>query len=149
MWAISHPRLAEVIDDNSQIGHAMCEPEARAPDDGAGFATSARCRSAAQRLFFKGEIMTIEKSPERGPAAPNPLLGHRREYLLQGPIRVLGDQSKDMLRVVLQGRAAGPRAAWASSKRRAEWGMSASSSALCFGEKLEKQVTQAGSIGAP
>jgi hypothetical protein len=49
--------------------------------------------------------MTLEKSPERGPAARNPLLVHRREYLLQSPIRVLGDQSKDGLGVVLQGRA--------------------------------------------
>src|SRR6516165_5309675 len=68
--------------------------------------TSARCRSAAHRLFFIGEIMTIEKSPERGPAARNPLLVHLREYLIQGPIRVLGNQSKDALGVVLQDRAA-------------------------------------------
>src|ERR1700745_2726439 len=70
--------------------------------------TSARCRSAAHRLFFIGEVMTVEKSPERGPAARNPLLVHRREYLLQSPIRVLGDQSKDAIRVLLQGRAAAP-----------------------------------------
>ena len=63
---------------------------------------------AAQRLFFKGEVMTIEKSPERSPAARNPLLVHRREYLIQGPIPVLGDQSKDALRVILQDRAAAP-----------------------------------------
>ena len=50
--------------------------------------------------------MTIEKSPERGPAARNPLLVHLREYLIQGPIRVLGNQSKDALGVVLQDRAA-------------------------------------------
>ena len=54
--------------------------------------------------------MTIEKSPERSPAARNPLLVHRREYLIQGPIPVLGDQSKDALRVILQDRAAAPRA---------------------------------------
>src|SRR5215469_6583572 len=64
-------------------------------------ATSFRCRSAAQRLFFIGEIMTLEKSPERGSAAGNPLLVHRREYFVQGPIRVLGNQSKNALRVVL------------------------------------------------
>ena len=54
--------------------------------------------------------MAIEKSPERGPAARNPLLVHLREYLIQGPIRVLGNQSKDALGVVLQDRAAA--AAW-------------------------------------
>jgi hypothetical protein len=42
--------------------------------------------------------MTIQKSPERGPAARNPLLVHLREYL--------GNQSKDALYVVLQDRAA-------------------------------------------
>ena len=52
--------------------------------------------------------MTIEKSPERSPAARNPLLVHGREYLIQGPIPVLGDQSKDALRVILQDRAAAP-----------------------------------------
>jgi hypothetical protein len=50
--------------------------------------------------------MTIEKSPERGPAPRNPLLVRLREYLIQGPIRVLGNQSKDALGVVLQDRAA-------------------------------------------
>src|SRR5215831_944819 len=37
--------------------------------------------------------MTIEKSPERGPAARNPLLVHLREYLIQGPIWMLSNQS--------------------------------------------------------
>ena len=53
--------------------------------------------------------MTIEKSPERGSAARNPLLVHRREYFVQGPIWVLGHQSKDPIRVLLQGRTAAPR----------------------------------------
>ena len=52
--------------------------------------------------------MTLEKPPERGSAARNPLLVHRREYLLQSPIRVLGDQSKDAIRVLLQDRTAAP-----------------------------------------
>jgi hypothetical protein len=34
------------------------------------------------------------------------LLVHLREYLIQGPIRVRGNQSKDALCVVLQNRAA-------------------------------------------
>ena len=50
--------------------------------------------------------MTIERSPERRPAARNPLLVHLREYLIQGPIPVLGNQSKDAFGVVLQDRAA-------------------------------------------
>ena len=59
-----------------------------------------------QAFFFKSEVMTIEKSPERSSAARNPLLVHRREYLVQSPIPVLGSQSKDALRVVLQGGTA-------------------------------------------
>jgi len=54
----------------------------------------------AQAFFFKSEVMAIEKSPERSSAARNPLLVHRRQYLVQSPIRVLGSQSKDALRVV-------------------------------------------------
>jgi hypothetical protein len=50
--------------------------------------------------------MTIEKSPERRPATRNLLLVHLRQYLIQGAIRVLGNQSKDALCVVLQDRAA-------------------------------------------
>src|SRR5262249_62200477 len=60
------------------------------------------------KVFFIGEIMPREKPPQRGPAARNPLLVHRREYLIQGPIRVLGNQSKNALRVVLQDRATAP-----------------------------------------
>src|SRR6516164_10897970 len=71
-------------------------------------ATSFRCRSAAQRLFFIGEVMTLEKSPERGSAARNPLLVHRRDYFVQGPILLLGHQSKDPIRVLLQDRTAAP-----------------------------------------
>jgi hypothetical protein len=35
------------------------------------------------------------RSAERGSTAWNPLLVYRREYFIQGPIRVLGYQSKE------------------------------------------------------
>jgi hypothetical protein len=67
------------------------------------FSMSLGCAEA----FFIGEIMTLEKPPERGSAARNPLLVHSREYFIQGPILVLGHQSKDPIRVH-QDRTAAP-----------------------------------------
>jgi hypothetical protein len=52
--------------------------------------------------------MTIEKSPERGSAARNPLLTHRCEYLFESSIRVLGNESKYPVRVLLQDKTAAP-----------------------------------------
>ena len=47
-------------------------------------ATSARSCSLARRLFFDGDIMSLEKSPDRGATAWNSLLAHRRNNLIQG-----------------------------------------------------------------
>src|SRR6266478_4522440 len=46
-------------------------------------ATSARSCSVARRLFFDGDIMSLEKSPDRSATAWNSLLAHRHNVLLQ------------------------------------------------------------------
>src|SRR5262245_37671558 len=53
-------------------------------------ATSARSCSVARRLFFDGDIMSLEKSPDRGTTPWNSLLAHRHNDLVQGQIRLLG-----------------------------------------------------------
>jgi hypothetical protein len=66
---------------------------------------ASRAAVSDNRLFI-GEVMTIEKSPDRGSPAANPRLVHRREYLIQGPIWVLGNQSKDPVCVLLRNKTA-------------------------------------------
>src|SRR4249919_2073115 len=58
-------------------------------------ATSARCRSAACRLFFEGDVVSIEKPPERAAAGFDPPLAQRCNRLDQGQVRLFGNQSQD------------------------------------------------------
>ena len=67
-------------------------------------ATSARSCSLARRLFFDGDIMSLEKAPDRGATAWNSLLAHRRNDLIQGQIRLLGYQSQQPFHLLLQQR---------------------------------------------
>src|ERR1700730_4472559 len=69
-------------------------------------ATSARCRSAACRLFFKGDSVAIEKTPERATAGSNPSLAQLCDGLHQSQVRLLGDQIEYLLRKRLQRRNA-------------------------------------------
>src|SRR5579859_1083141 len=69
-------------------------------------ATSARCRSAACRLFFKGDVVSVEKTPKRAAAGSNPPLAQRRNRLYQRQIRLLSDQSQDLGRKLFQRRNA-------------------------------------------
>src|SRR6266576_3492256 len=69
-------------------------------------ATSTRSCSVARRLFFDGDIMSLEKSPDRGATAWNSLLAHRRNDLVQGQIRLFGYQSQQPFHVLLQRRRA-------------------------------------------
>ena len=69
-------------------------------------ATSARCCSAARRLFFERDAMAIKESPERAAAARNPSLSHRCNNLVQRSVRLLGNQGKDALAIFLQNRTA-------------------------------------------
>src|SRR5215216_5725770 len=59
-------------------------------------ATSARCRSAACRLFFNGDVVSVEKPPERGAAGLDSPLAQRGNRLDQGQVRLFGDQSQDL-----------------------------------------------------
>src|SRR5271157_5087513 len=69
-------------------------------------ATSARCRSAACRLFFKGDSVAIEKTPERATAGSNPSLAQLSDGLHQSQVRLLGDQIEYLLRKLFQRRNA-------------------------------------------
>src|SRR6266567_2519489 len=58
------------------------------------------------QAFFDGDIMSLEKSPDRGATAWNSLLAHRRNDLVQGQIRLFGYQSQQPFHVLLQRRRA-------------------------------------------
>src|SRR2546426_2427888 len=68
-------------------------------------ATSARCCSAARKLFFEGDVVSIEETPQRAQARANPSFAQRQNYLLQGQVRLLGDQSQYLHRALLQRRS--------------------------------------------
>src|SRR4051794_12461473 len=55
-------------------------------------ATSARCRSAACRLFFKGDVVAVEKTPERAAAGFNPPLAQLCNRLDPGQVPLFGNQ---------------------------------------------------------
>src|SRR6266480_3607045 len=59
---------------------------------------------ARAQAFFDGDIMSLEKSPDRGATAWNSLLAHRRNDLIQGQIRLLGYQSQQPFHLLLQRR---------------------------------------------
>src|SRR6266852_3987572 len=67
-------------------------------------ATSARCRSAACRLFFKGDVVPDEKTRKRALAGSNSSLEQLHKRLLQGQIRPLGNECQNPLRVRFQRR---------------------------------------------
>src|SRR5262245_37742909 len=46
-------------------------------------ATSARSCSAARRLFFESNVVTLKEPPYRGAATANFVFAHRRNYLVQ------------------------------------------------------------------
>src|ERR1700747_1804008 len=69
-------------------------------------ATSARCRSAACRLFFKGYVVSGEKTTERTAAGFDPPLAQLCNRLNQSQVRLLGNQSQDLSRELVQRRDA-------------------------------------------
>src|ERR1700757_1084722 len=73
-------------------------------------ATSARCRSAACRVFFKGDVVAIEKTPERAAAGSNPLLAQLCNGLLKRQVWMLSNHSQDLGRELFKRRNA--PAAW-------------------------------------
>src|SRR6266576_1475769 len=74
--------------------------------------TSVRSCSAARRLFFEADAVALQKPPKRAAAATNPSLAQGRDELLERPVRLLGDQSQDPVRVALQWRLAPTARLW-------------------------------------
>src|SRR5580692_6214225 len=75
-------------------------------------ATSARSCSAARRLFFEADAVALQKPPQRAAAARKPSLAQGRDDFLECPVRLLADQSQDLVRVALQGRLAPAARLW-------------------------------------
>src|SRR5262245_61325819 len=73
-------------------------------------ATSARFCSAAYRVFFTADVAASEEPPHRAAAASDPTFAHRRDDLVQRKVRLVGNQTQQKLRVLLQRR--GAAAAW-------------------------------------
>src|SRR5712691_9536317 len=69
-------------------------------------ATSARCRSAACRLFFEGDVVPDEKPRKRALAGSYSSLEQLHKRLLQGQIRPLGNKSQNSFRLRFQRRYA-------------------------------------------
>src|SRR4029077_7015720 len=69
-------------------------------------ATSARCCSAARRLFFKADAVALQKTPERTAAARYSLPVHGHDELFERPVRLFGDHRQNRVRMVLQRRPA-------------------------------------------
>src|SRR5437868_173003 len=69
-------------------------------------ATSARSRSAACRLFFKGDVVTMEKTGERAAAGSNPIPSQLCNRFHQGQVLVLGNHGQNASRQLFQGRNA-------------------------------------------
>ena len=67
---------------------------------------SATFRLAARRLFFEGDLMTLEEALYRAAAAGNRSLSHCRDHLIQRQVRLVRDQREQTVRVLLQRRRA-------------------------------------------
>src|SRR5499425_2359498 len=69
-------------------------------------ATSARSCSAACRLFFERDLVSLKKPPDRRAAARDLVLTHRADDLVQRHVRLYFDQRQQKVRVLLQRRRA-------------------------------------------
>src|SRR5215475_12024247 len=65
-------------------------------------ATSARCRSAACRLFFNGDVMTLEEPPQGGPAGANSPFAQHRDQFHEGGVWLLFNKSQYQRRVFVE-----------------------------------------------
>jgi hypothetical protein len=75
-------------------------------------ATSARCRSAARRLFFEGDVMTLEEPPQRAPAGANSPSAQCCEQFLEGGIRLFFNKPQYQCPVLLQSGCAASARPW-------------------------------------
>src|SRR5215204_582608 len=79
-------------------------------------ATSARCCSAARRLFFfEGHAVSLEKPFDRTLAGANPPLEQFRNRLFQSQVRPVGDQSQYQFGMVFQMRNAPSTRFWCAT----------------------------------
>src|SRR5260221_8113746 len=78
-------------------------------------ATSARLRSAARRLFFNGDAVASEEARERAAASCDAPLMQRRNDLIQRDVRLLTNEGKNPLRVLLQWRRTPATGYWLGS----------------------------------
>ena len=78
-------------------------------------ATSARFCSSACRLFFKADIVSIKEPLQRALTAADSLFGHGGKDLLEGQIRLFGNQSQKPFRVLFERRGALPPLGLAST----------------------------------
>src|SRR5271167_3747786 len=69
-------------------------------------ATSARCRSAACRLFFKRDVVAIEKAPKRAAAGSNPPFAQLCDNLYQSQILLFFNQGQDLAGKLFERRSA-------------------------------------------
>src|SRR2546430_11847876 len=76
-------------DQSSGIKHALFSHPAPARR-----ATSARSCSAARRLFFESNLVTLKEAPDRGAAARNLVLAHRQNHFVQRQVRLLLNQTQ-------------------------------------------------------
>src|SRR4029077_5199169 len=65
-------------------------------------ATSARCCSAALRVFFKRDLVALKEAPHRGATTRKLALAHRTDHLVQRQIRLPLNQRQQKGRVLLQ-----------------------------------------------
>src|SRR5580692_7203048 len=72
------------------------------------WATSARCCSAARRLFFKGDVMTVKEPPECAPTASDSPLAQCCEDFIQSGVRLFVNKGQYHCRMLLQPRCAPP-----------------------------------------
>src|SRR5271169_5061877 len=75
-------------------------------------ATSARLRSAACRLFFDGDAVAGEESGKRASACRHSPLSQRQDHLIQREVRLVMNEGKDPLRVLLQWRCTPSTGHW-------------------------------------
>jgi hypothetical protein len=69
-------------------------------------ATSGRICSLACSIFLTADRVSLEEAPDRGTVASDPPLVHRCNHFLQRQIRLLGNESQQPGRVLLQRRCA-------------------------------------------
>jgi hypothetical protein len=73
-------------------------------------ASETQTRALGCALFLKADPVSIEEPPHGGAAARDPLLALGRDDLVQRQVRLLGNESQQPLRMLLQWR--GAAAAW-------------------------------------